>query len=103
MSSGPEHYREAERLVAESYQNGGTQTDDALFLAEAQVHATLALVAAQIEVGYAISAAGGGSPFPSVEWDRALAPDDAPAVPTSVERADELADRLGIPGGEAAP
>ncbi|WP_097866531.1 hypothetical protein [Streptomyces sp. rh34] len=49
--TGPEHYREAERLVAESYtilrpHDEGPCEADRLLVA-AQVHATLALVAAQ--------------------------------------------------------
>ncbi|POG47133.1 hypothetical protein BV881_12405 [Streptomyces sp. ZL-24] len=48
--TGPEHYREAERLIAESYailrphDEGPCEADRSL--AEAQVHATLALAAA---------------------------------------------------------
>ncbi|NUS76669.1 MAG: hypothetical protein HOV70_10780 [Streptomyces sp.] len=48
--TGPEHYREAERLIAESHailrphDEGPCEADRSL--AEAQVHATLALAAA---------------------------------------------------------
>lgn len=48
--TGPEHYREAERLITESYgiirpnDEGPCEADR--LLAEAQVHATLALAAA---------------------------------------------------------
>ncbi|MGW4040431.1 hypothetical protein ACWEIM_29845 [Streptomyces sp. NPDC004778] len=48
--TGPEHYREAERLITESYaiirpnDEGPCEADRSL--AEAQVHATLALAAA---------------------------------------------------------
>ena len=41
--SGPEHYLEAERLIREANNDGGSS---ACALAAAQVHATLALVVA---------------------------------------------------------
>jgi hypothetical protein len=46
MASGPEHYREAERLLkfGENEPDGGSQ--QAATFAGAQVHATLALAAA---------------------------------------------------------
>ncbi|MFJ6566556.1 hypothetical protein ACIQNU_03995 [Streptomyces sp. NPDC091292] len=47
--TGPEHYREAERLLGQATDNDGdVQTDDRMttnILAAAQVHATLALAA----------------------------------------------------------
>lgn len=43
--SGPEHYREAERLTALGG-NSADPTDAAIVLTEAQAHATLALAAA---------------------------------------------------------
>ncbi len=49
MSSGAEHYREAERLIAQaqtSKHGAVARQETANLLAEAQVHATLALVAA---------------------------------------------------------
>ena len=50
--TGPEHYREAERLVGEVVARvdlGGVSADAANYnLAVAQVHATLALVAATV-------------------------------------------------------
>lgn len=42
--TGPEHYREAERLIASSYRDGELSPE--ALIAEAQVHATLALAAA---------------------------------------------------------
>jgi len=49
--TGPEHYREAERLLKKAnhftYGDGADPVTGAAFAAEAQVHATLALVAAQ--------------------------------------------------------
>ena len=53
--TGPEHYREAERLIAMARDEGGakrractagTETQPAMVLADAQVHAILALAAA---------------------------------------------------------
>lgn len=48
--SGPQHFQEAEQLLskAEHEQNEGTKTS---LLAAAQVHATLALVAATVLTG----------------------------------------------------
>ena len=60
--TGPEHYIEAERLlrVADmiSFRNDDTNPAAALTLAEAQVHAMLALAAATITAG-AMSVPGG--------------------------------------------
>lgn len=51
--TGPEHYREAERLAAQAnhytYGDGADPEVGAAFAAEAQVHAILALVAAMID------------------------------------------------------
>lgn len=44
--SGPEHYREAERLLSIPGLGSGDDPRDAIIVAEAQVHATLALAAA---------------------------------------------------------
>lgn len=47
--TGPEHYREAERLLADARDRSGPvmgYQDESLQIAEAQAHATLALVAA---------------------------------------------------------
>ncbi|MFJ2568144.1 hypothetical protein ACIO02_35365 [Streptomyces sp. NPDC087568] len=50
MATGPEHYREAERLAGMAhrftYGDGADPTVGAALAAEAQVHATLALAAA---------------------------------------------------------
>lgn len=48
--SGPEHYREAERLLDKVNRNKNAP-DNATRLQRAQVHATLALVAATIQAG----------------------------------------------------
>lgn len=68
--TGPEHYREAERLVAESYEilrphdEGPCEADR--LLAAAQVHATLALAAAH-------AAPSSSDPWPSLETVPAVA------------------------------
>ena len=48
MATGPEHYREAERLIASA--NSRADREEAeIFTQQALVHATLALAAAQVE------------------------------------------------------
>lgn len=65
--TGPEHYREAERLLAKSK---ASSADVANWeVAQAQAHATLALVAAQMEQA---SVTAGGSGFVS-GWTKTLA------------------------------
>lgn len=53
MPTGPEHYREAERLADRAhhftYGDGADPVTGAALAAEAQVHATLALTAATVE------------------------------------------------------
>ena len=49
--TGPEHYREAERLARIGGQGHADPEEDANVLAEAQVHATLALAAATVAAG----------------------------------------------------
>jgi hypothetical protein len=72
--TGPEHYREAERLAKQAnhwtYGDGGDPVVGAALAAEAQVHATLALAAAAAEAGGLVTAGditGELSP-----WGRAL-------------------------------
>ena len=55
--TGPEHYREAERLLAIS------SSDNPVTAAEAQVHATLALAAAT-----ALNDSGSGDGLPYPDW-----------------------------------
>jgi hypothetical protein len=54
MSTGPEHYRQAEVLADRAqhftYGDGANPTVGAALAAEAQVHATLALVAVQADL-----------------------------------------------------
>ena len=45
--TGPKHYREAEKLIDDTLTEGLTLEQEALILRHAQVHATLALAAAQ--------------------------------------------------------
>jgi hypothetical protein len=50
MATGPEHYRRAEKdLEAANGTKVGGNDHPGFFLARAQVHATLALAAAQVE------------------------------------------------------
>lgn len=58
MASGPDHYREAERLIREarSISDGYGTAEYAQAIAEAQAHATLALAAA-VGTGMASSSA----------------------------------------------
>ena len=99
--TGPEHYREAERLIRETTTE---HEDDALLhihaeviLTRAQVHATLALAAAT---------ATGSSDLPAADWDQWY--HTASAMPgilaarraaDQAEQAEYLADRL-IPADE---
>jgi len=46
MATGPEHYRNAEQLLAQTESPSWHAEDSPATLAEAQVHATLALAAA---------------------------------------------------------
>lgn len=71
MATGPEHYREAERIVS-LIDQGRIGQDMANSLAKAQVHATLALAAAT-----ALNDADGGAPV--ADWDawKAVAGEDA--------------------------
>lgn len=48
--SGPRHYQQAEKLLRDA-QYANNETDRAKKLQEAQVHATLALVAATLQGG----------------------------------------------------
>lgn len=53
--TGPEHYKEAERLIALAGEMvNGPHLQHAAWVAEAQVHATLALAAATIDAGSAV-------------------------------------------------
>lgn len=60
MSSGPEHFKLAERLADQAhhftYGDGANEAVGAALAAEAQVHATLALAAATAEAGGLVKA-----------------------------------------------
>ena len=47
--NGPDHYRCAEQCISEAYRAGNRPEAVAVIMAEAQVHATLALAAATLE------------------------------------------------------
>ena len=65
--NGPEHYREAERMLERA--NDSTTYDEAAGMTlQAQVHATLALAAAQ--AGMTLGMPGN----PSTEWSRLIGP-----------------------------
>lgn len=66
--TGPEHYREAERLLTVGVGQRGSDTDR-ICVAAAQVHATLALAAAT-----ALSDPNDGMPVPDwTAWNQAAA------------------------------
>lgn len=72
MATGPEHYREAERLVAVAVRHI-TETPQDMRISEvsaaaAQVHATLALTAATALAGFS---SDGMSLADAKEWDKA--------------------------------
>lgn len=77
--TGPEHYRQAERLIAAvTLDDGHLIEDDPNVIALAQVHATLALAAATAEldafpVGDGVAATGRDSEA-AVAWSYVLEP-----------------------------
>lgn len=84
--NGPEHYREAERLLAlalKHEENGLVPRSVDVCHAQAQVHATLALAAATIEaadhdpdgwrlIGRPVPAQHGDPAYPGTPWGRAF-------------------------------
>lgn len=50
-TTGPDHYRRSEQLLKEADDQYKTELERSRLLAEAQVHATLALVAANVYGG----------------------------------------------------
>ena len=81
MSTGAEHYREAERRMAAAnaaYIDGNMDVDEvAMALASAQVHATLALAAAQA-AAFALVHADSET---GMEWRRLIVAKPAPRKP----------------------
>lgn len=64
--NGPDHYREAQRLINEA---GGAAPELASqYLAEAQVHATLALAAATLRRSGGVRTRTSGSGASSDQW-----------------------------------
>lgn len=81
MATGPEHYREAERLVTTVRDSGGAVVGGVVnVLAAAQVHATLALAAATVTTAEARGPGDVPLDWSNAVWDR---PADyiPPAVP----------------------
>jgi len=75
--TGPEHYREAERILREGTivdRHGTTRLDQQELTAIAQVHATLALTAATLVSGEAIP------PRDWREWEPAIHADSTEAA-----------------------
>jgi hypothetical protein len=71
--TGPEHYQEAERLLAEAVGNSASMGQLAAVTATAQVHATLALAAA---AGLGMGRETLSTPSPArIEWFRAAGPE----------------------------
>lgn len=77
--TGPEHYKEAETLLSRAQvadDNARPSCRYADLVAEAQVHATLALAAATVSVERAIPPSppewDGGPAYPGNEWGRAI-------------------------------
>ena len=77
MATGPDHYRQAEHLLSQEASAKHTATADRI-IAEAQVHATLALAAATAEldayVGPDDSSATGRSAEEAAAWADAFTP-----------------------------
>lgn len=63
--NGPDHYREAERRISEARR--GSPDYVPLLMAEAQVHATLALAAATLHSGNGDNGSGASSD----QWEEA--------------------------------
>lgn len=76
--TGPEHYREAERLEQlAAHQYAGSDTTDphpqwTLTIQQAQVHATLALAAGTVETAYAVATHGEDGAI-RTDWIEAVA------------------------------
>lgn len=72
--TGPEHYREAERLLSDStYAGDGIDGEELSRLLAAQAHATLAVAAATMDAADMNATVHGGATTPnSREWDKAI-------------------------------
>ena len=69
--TGPEHYREAEGMLAEAARLPTEHTDLAMILAEAQVHATLAQAAATVELVASRGPGDVGREWTDAVWPKA--------------------------------
>jgi hypothetical protein len=72
--NGPEHYREAERRLRMAWEEDSTPERSAHLVAEAQVHATLALTAATAKTGACYGPEG--ETREQRAWDQAIRPTD---------------------------
>ena len=82
MATGADHYREAERLLAVGAGQRGSELD-AICTAAAQVHATLANVAAIADLFALYGQVGGES---KEAWRKVLVGDAATPAPVAGER-----------------
>lgn len=74
--TGAEHYRQAEKLLANADHADLGGDEERYYLAVAQVHATLAQAAATMAATFAVIGAGRLDPSDAAhEWDAALRPD----------------------------
>lgn len=89
MSSGPEHYQEAERLMDDARAAHADRDEQSAgyYLAEAQVHATLALAAA-----YAIPNAGQMPTLDCEAWEDAAGEEAAFQIRAAVHAAEAVSD-----------
>ena len=71
MATGPEHYREAESRLRMAWEDGREPENIAHLVAEAQVHATLALIAATVMHAVTQGDAVNYNHVEWAEWDSA--------------------------------
>ncbi len=71
MATGPEHYREAESRLHMAWEDGREPENIAHLVAEAQVHATLALTTATVMHAITQGNAANRIHLEWVEWDSA--------------------------------
>lgn len=112
MSSGVEHYRQADRLIEQSkhYTHGDGSGSDwgrqygANLLAEAQAHATLADAAAVMELARTIAVSNGAGEEPG--WNEALTArehEDPAEVADVIAMRAEMAQTAGDDGPDVTP
>ncbi|MEU6535555.1 hypothetical protein [Streptomyces sp. NPDC047000] len=84
--NGPEHYREAERRLLMAWEDDSTPQRSAHLVAEAQVHATLAQVAAFVSA-QPIEGHDSRGGIPAEDWDQwteAIYTGELPTVPKEI-------------------